>query len=483
MRVVRHAGFVFMLSLAGAAAASGDSRLADASKNRDQAAIRALLLEHADVNARQPDGATALHWAAHWDDMETAQLLIRAGAEVNAANDLGVTALSLACTNRNAAMAAALLEAGADPNLALATGETPLMTTAYTGNAAIVRALLARGADVHARETGQGQTALMWAVSEQHAEAASTLIAHGADVHARSKSGFTPLLFASRSGNLELAGMLLAAGADVNDTAADGSSPLLVATVRGHAAFARFLLENGANPNADGTGYTALHWAAGSWETELTGPHGVMIERDQDWKPLRGLETEKLDLVAALLAHGADPNAQLVKSPPRFGFSVFRVSLLAGATPFFLAAMAGDVEVMRALAQAGADARQGTKDRTSPLMAAAGVGRVLAETRVTPGSSLEAVKLAWELGGDVNAPNAAGETALHGAAHIRADPLVQFLVDKGAALNVKNRRGETPLMIAERTVAAGSAPVFVRTSTGDLLRRLGASVAPDAAPR
>src|SRR5260221_7907413 len=202
---------LLVLSLVGVVAASADRRLPDASKNRDRAAIRSLLREHVDVNARHPDGATALHWAAHWDDVETAQLLIRAGAEVNAANDLGVTPLSLACTNGNAAMAAALLEAGANPNLALATGETPLMTAAYTGNAAVVRELLARRADVHAKETGQGQTALMWAVSEQHLEATSTLIAHGADIHARSKGGFTPLLFASRSGNLELGGMLLAA--------------------------------------------------------------------------------------------------------------------------------------------------------------------------------------------------------------------------------------------------------------------------------
>jgi ankyrin repeat protein len=473
---------VSVLSLVSIAAESADRRLADASKNQDQAAIRALLHEHADVNARHPDGATALHWAAHWDDLETARLLIRAGAELNPVNDLGVTPLSLACTNGNAAMAAALLEAGANPNLALTTGETPLMTAAYTGNAAIVRVLLARGADVDGKEASQGQTALMWAVSEQHTDATSTLLEYGADVLARSQGGFTPLMFASRLGNLELAGTLIAAGADVNDTAADGSTPLLVATVRGHVAFAKFLLENGANPNAHGAGYTALHWAAGSWETELTGPHGVMLQRDQDWKSLRGLETEKLELVTALLGHGADPNAHLVKSPPRFGFSVFRVNL-DGATPFFLAAMAGDAKVMRALAAAGADQRQGTKDNTTPLMAAAGVGRVLAETRVTPSSSLEAAKLAWELGGDVHATNAAGETALHGAAHIRADALVQFLVDKGAALNVKNRRGETPLMIAERTVAAGSAPVYVRTSTGDLLRRLGANAVPDVAPK
>jgi ankyrin repeat protein len=136
--------------------------------------------------------------------------------------------------------------------------------------------------------------------------------------------------------------------------------------------------------------------------------------------------------------------------------------------------MAGHADVMRVLADAGADPQRPTKDGTTPLMAAAGVGRVLAETRLTADGSVEAARLAWELGGNVNAANAAAETALHGAAHIRSDTLVQFLAEKGAALDVKNRRGETPLMIAERTVAAGSAPVLVRTSTGDLLRELAA---------
>ena len=115
------------------------------------AVIRSLIQEQADVNGRHADGATALHWAAHWDELETARLLIRAGALANVANDLGVTPLSLACTNGSAAMADVLMAAGADPNLALASGETPLMTAARTGRVGLVDALLARGADLHAR--------------------------------------------------------------------------------------------------------------------------------------------------------------------------------------------------------------------------------------------------------------------------------------------------------------------------------------------
>lgn len=466
---------LFLLSLQSVAAAGGDPRLPDAAKNRDSAAVRLLVEERADINGRHPDGATALHWAVHWDDLELVELLVRAGADVNAASDLGVTPLLLACTNANAAVAGALLKAGARPDRALPTGETPVMTAARTGNADLVAALLSHGADLHTAEPVQAQTALMWAVSEKHGRVVRLLLEHGADLHARSKGGFTPLLFAARTGDLESAGLLLAAGATVNDTAADGASALLVATVRGHVALAQFLLDQGADPNAAGAGYTALHWAAGSWETELSGPRGIRIERDADWEGIRGLGARRLDLVRALIAHGANPNALIERAPPRVGFTVFRSAGLTGATPFFLAAMAGHADVMRGLAQAGADPRRPSKDGTTPLMAAAGVGRVLAETRLTADGSVEAARLAWELGGDVNVANAAGETALHGAAHIRSDTLVQFLVEKGAVLDVSNRRGETPLMIAERTIAAGSAPVFVRTSTGDLLRKLGAA--------
>lgn len=455
-------------------AASGDRRLPDAAKRRDGQRVKALIGERANVKGRHPDGATALHWAVHWDDVETAALLLRAGADPNAVNDLGVTPLWLACSNGNVSVATALLEAGADPNLALPSGETPLMTAARTGHPAIVRALLDRGADVRETERVLGQSALMWAVAERHEAVVRLLLDRGANPSQRSTSGFSPLLFAARVGDIAIGTQLLAAGATANETANDGTSALLVATVRGQVAFATFLLDRGADPNAQGAGYTSLHWASGSWETELSGPRGVNIERDEEWAGVRGLGDKRLALVRALLAHHADPDAVVTKAPPRVGFTVFRSSL-AGATPFLLAAMAGHADVMQALADAGADTRRPMKDGTTPMMVASGVGRVLAETRLAPDGSADAARLAWKLGGDVSATNTAGDTALHGAAHIRSDTLVRFLAEKGAPLDVANKRGETPLFIAERTLAAGSAPVFGRTSTGDLLRALGAS--------
>jgi len=462
-------------------AAGADRRLVEAARRQDREAVRTLLKQHVDVNVPQTDGATPLHWAAHWDDLDTADLLIRAGANVQAANSYGITPLALACTNGNAAMVTLLLKAGADPNAARSTGETPLMTASRTGSMEAVKALLARGARVEAKEPQEGQTALMWAISERHADIARVLIEQQADVHARTTSGFTPLLFAARVGDLASTRMLLDAGGDANEASSDGTSALLVATVRGHANVAMFLLDRGADPNASRTGYTALHWAAGVWETELNGANGIITQADDgEWNTLGGVKAGKLELVKALLAHGANPNARLEKTPPRVGYTqlqveqrVAGVNAFPGATPFLLAAMAGDIEVMRALAAAGADPRLKTKDDTTALMLAAGLGRYLAESRVTEPQALEAVKVAFELGADVNAANESGNTALHGAAQVKANSVIEFLVAHGADVNVANKRGQTPETIGD-TVRAGSATVASRTSTGDLLRQLGA---------
>ena len=499
-------GTVLLLSIGSVASAADDLRLVDAVASQDATAVRALLAEQVDLNAAQPDGATAIHWAAHRDDVATAELLIRAGADVNVANAHGVTPLSLASTNANADMVALLLDAGADPNAARTTGETPLMRAAHTGSLRVVDSLLAAGADVHAADPVTKQTALMLAASTRRSDVAQALVARGADVGARSRDGFTPLLFAAREGAVDVARVLLAAGADVNEATPDGTSALIVATVRGQVPVAVFLLEEGADPTAgprvpgrgrgtaqpdpdveaatdaepSGPDYTALHWAAGAWQTELSGPNGIAAERDDEWRAIRGVQNGKLELVGALLAHGANPNARMRKIPPRFGYSQLSyehgkqgVNVFDGATPFLLAAMAGDVEVMRLLSEGGADPHLTTSDGTTPLMVAAGLGRYQAESLVTEPRTLRAVELALEIGADVNAVNAVGNTALHAAAHIKLDALVRFLVARGADVNATNDRGETPLMIAD-SFRAGSSSVSVRTSTGNLLRSLGA---------
>ena len=475
IRCVSGCGLALLLS-AGSVAGANDGSLIEAVRAQDAQAVEALLRAGIDVNAPAADGATALHWAAYHDALPLTDLLLHSGGDVDAANDYGVTPLSLACDNGSAAMVARLLKAGADPDAARSTGETPLMTCARTGNPDAVSALLDAGADPSAAESWQGQTGLMWAAAEGHTEIASVLVAHGADVNARTAGGFTALLLAARGDDLELARLLLDAGADVNATAPDGATPLLVATVRGQARLARFLLEQGSDPNAGEAGYTPLHWAAGSWHTELTGSlRGIETEQDAEWRSLNGVRVGKLELVEALLAHGADPDVRLADNPPQFGFASqrFRVSI-AGATPFLLAAMDANVPVMDALAAAGADTRLATDEGTTPLMVASGLGRVPAETRVTEADTLEAVQFVLDLGAEVNATNLVGRSALHGAAHIRSDAAVQLLVDRGATVQVADQRGITPLMIAE---GGGHIllPGLGGGSTADLLRALGSA--------
>ena len=465
-----------LLAASGLSAGTLGYRLIDAAKTENYDLLKDLLVQGSDVNVRLPDGGTALHWAVYRDSAEITGLLIGAGAAVNAENDYGVTPLALACENGSPALVALLLRAGADPNYTRVTGETSLMTCARTGNLDTVRDLVAHGADINAREPWNDQTALMWAVGEGHLSIARSLIEHGADVNARSKSGFTALLLAARvEAARALVELLLDYNADVNVMALDGTTPLLVATVRGNVPAALELLERGADPNVGASsGYLPLHWAAGSWHTELTGDlRGIETSGDAEWRALNGVQVGKLELVNALLAYGADPDSRLVREPPQFGFASrrFRVNLV-GATPFSLAAMDGNVAVMRVLSDAGADPTLGTGENTTPLMLAAGLGRVPAETRVSEKQSLESIRFLLPLVDDLNQMNDAGRTALHGAAHIRSDAVVRLLVEHGAVVNVTDKRGISPLMIAE---GGGHIllPGLGGGTTAELLRELG----------
>lgn len=472
-----------VLTMVGAAAPDINLLLIEAARTRDVQKVRALLEETVDVNARSTDGATALLWAVHWNDAETADLLIRAGADVNAVNDYGVTPLSLACTNGNAVVVEQLLEAGASPNTAIATGETPAMTCAGTGSTDAVRTLIARGADVNAAEPVLKQTPLMWAVAERHADVVRLLIEHGADVRARTRHGFTPLHFAAREGDLESARLLLQAGVDVNIRSkadpdlkgrgpafaamrSDGSTPLLAATMRGQVKLARFLLEQGADPNIEDAGFTPLHWAAATWEGDLSNPVFGFAD------PMSGIPDRqaKLELVKALLDRGANPNARMLRRPPGFAGGYAEP---VGATPFFLASSVADVEVMRLLLAAGADPKMETASRTTALMAAAGVNRKLAENAATEDQSLEAVKLLLELGADAGHVSANGENALFGPAYRGWNRLVRLLTDNGANVNVVSKAGLTPWLAASG-LGDRFGGVLFNTETAELLVELGA---------
>lgn len=421
-----------MIAACTVATSARDHALIEAAKGKDLSLLRALLAKDTDPNVRQGDGATALHWAAHWDDVNAATLLVRAGADVNAINDNGVTPLALASTNGSAPMAALLLAAGADPNLARPSGETPLMMAARTGKSDVVDTLLAHGANLHATERSKGQTALMWAAAEGHAAVVKTLLRHGADARGRSSSGFTPLLFAAAGGNRDVTELLLAAGANVNEASRNGTTPLHLAIRNNHYAFAGFLLERGADPNAD-AGYAPLHWVAGTMRPDdESGSEGVPAA------------TPKLSLVKTLLAHGANPNARAADYPARLSDGVD----FGAVTPFWLAAMTADVKVMQALVAAGADPLASTTAGTTSLMMAAGYAW-RRNDGVPESDSLEAVKLCVELGVNVNAKNALGQTAVHAATFKGANTILQFLVAHGADVNARNNMGQTALTLAE----------------------------------
>jgi uncharacterized protein len=454
-RVVLYA-MLILLSSATAARANGrvPAALADAAEHQDRAKLETLLKQRADVNAPQADGMTALLWAAYHDDREAADLLMRAGANVKAANRYGVTPLSLACTNGNDALVTALLKAGADPNGLLPGGETPLMTAARTGALASVQALLAAGAVVDAKDDRRGQTALMWAAAEGHAPVVKALLDAKADLHARVPTGLTPLLFAVREGRLDAVRALLAAGADANDgiprnpdrprgyggrLPATGMSALLLAVSNAHFELAAALLDAGADPNAAQTGYTVLHAI-----TAVRRP-GI---GDNDPPPEGSGTLSSLELVKKLATRGANVNAKMTRKVNLNNTRVHEI----GATPFFLAALTADTELMKVLIDVGADPSLTNAEQSTPMMVAAGLAtRSPGEDPGTDREVQEALQFLLDRGADINAVDVNGETAMHSAAYKNLPGTVKFLAAKGARIDIWNREnkfGWTPLVIA-----------------------------------
>ncbi len=444
-----------LLLVCAATAHAGPARatLADATERMDRAQIRALVKQHVNINTPQPDGMTPLHWATYHDDLDIAQLLIRAGADAKAVNRYGVTPLSLACTNGNAAMVAMLLTAGADANAALPGGETPLMTAARTGNITAVKAIVNHGANVEAKDDRRGQTALMWAAAEGHANVVQALIDADADFKLRVPSGFSPLMFAARGGHTDVVRVLLKAGADVNESIPAegrrrgyggrlppaGSTPLLLAVVNAHYELASLLLDAGANPNAESTGYSVLHAL-----TAVRKP-GV---GDNDPAPDGSGNMTSLELVKRLAAKGANLNARMTK---KANLNNTRLNEI-GATPFMLAALTADAELLKTLAALGADTSLTNVENSTPLMAAAGLAtRSPGEDAGTESEVLETVQVLLDLGADINAVDNNGETAMHSAAYKNLPQVVKFLAAHGAKIDVWNKNdkfGWTPLAIA-----------------------------------
>ncbi len=469
--------------------------------------------------AADGDGMTPLHWAVYRDDAATVQSLLASGADVKAITRVGaITPLSLASTNGDAAIIELLLKAGADVKATTSDGATPLMLAAASGSVDAVNVLLSHGADVNAKESAHGQTALMFSAAKNRAAAVELLLKNGADSavtsivqklerprvdedgnplpaapagaagragqggggraggglggQARGASatimgGMTALLLAAREGNIDTVRALLTGGVNVNQTSAsDQTSPLVIAITNGHYDLAKILLDHGADANlATVDGLTPLYdaedteWAEVGW-----GPNPVTFQERVTY----------LDLMKALLEHGANPNARLIK-PLWFRPTSHNQEWVdkKGATAFWRAAQSSDVAAMRLLKAGGADAHLGTDEGVTPLMVAAGLGWGANATRNVPDSWLEAVNYCVELGADVNAKDAYSYTALHGAAYRGDNDVVKFLVQKGAQLDVRSKRGQTVTDMANGPMVNAHLPME-HPDTIALLENLGA---------
>jgi ankyrin repeat protein len=479
-------GFVLVGTNAPVQAAPVISAVADAARADDLVEVRKLIKDHGDVNVPASDGSSGLLWAAYHSNVEMTKALLAAGALVDAANNYGVNPLLQASRNGNVEVMRALLDAGADPTRWHPEGETPLMAASRTGNVDAVKLLLSRGAFVNAADQFQEETALMWASAEGQLDVVKTLLAAGADPNLKAhlstikershadhpSGGFTALMFAVRNGHEDVAKALIDGGADLKATNGDGASATVIAIVNDRFDLAKELIDRGADPN-DGALYFAVDMHDAT--TDARAHDGSRLQPDHPNK------MTSLSLVKALLDKGADVNKPFVGT-------LRSTTLCCGApingTPFYRAAQAADVEVLKLMLEHGAKIEWSPTDTKSkdgearlrrpnpnvgktpvmavmagglgnPFAAGPGFNRLVAPPYREPGSrnTLEALQLLLKAGANPNAKAPDGSTPLHQAVQLEQVGMIRALVAAGAKLDAVNKDNLTPLLLAEKPKA------------------------------
>lgn len=504
--VNRTTGTLLTIMLMASTSCLASEALFDAIRNQDQAGLATVLDTPGTISTPDSQDTYPIHLAAWLGNSKALSALLAKGADPDQHNRYGVTPLELAIQQHDSETVSLLLAHGADPRASLASGETLLMQAAGEGEQEIVADLMKAGAPVDTRDPHAGQTALMFAARAGHAEVVDLLLKHGADPNAATTigpapafiapnsvpgfgfgegilrggvpadrgrrepapGGMTPLLYAARHNHVEVARVLLAAGADINRAEANGIYPLLMAISNDKLEIARLLIEQGSQiNNQDWYGRSPL-WEAVNVRNLYV--HNATFVNGIDRQPY-------LPLITTLLEAGAEIDARTRETPP------FRHHLLeitgslewvdfTGQTPFLTAALAGDLAVMNLLLEYDASPLISTFAGTSPLMAAAGVNWVVAQTWTeSPEQLLAAVQLCHSLGMDVNQANSMGITALMGAANRGSDDIIRYLVDNGADLSMQDNKGRTALDWASGVFLA-THPAEPKPATIALIRQL-----------
>ncbi|HXD75914.1 MAG TPA: ankyrin repeat domain-containing protein [Vicinamibacterales bacterium] len=474
-------------TVVGYAAAGGDPSIITAAKNDDVAAVRAQLAKRANVNEVARDGSTALLWAVYNGNVEMTRTLLAAGAPVNSPNHYGITPLLQAARSGDATLINMLVKGGADVFATHPDGETPLMAVARTGHLDALKILLEAGAPANVADLYQQETPLMWAAAEGHVAVVNELLKAGAEPNRQAhvngiderkhgdypSGGFTALHFAVRNGYGDVAEALIKGGADPKITNADGLTPTMVAITNDRFDLAKKLVELGAPAN-DGSLYFAVDMHDAT--TDMRAHDGSRLRADHQ------NQLTSLDLIRFLLDKGADPNKA-------FQGQLHNTSLCCdpeiNSSPFYRAAVASDVEVLKVLLAKGAKVDWSPSEVKKPGDAAgaagrgrganANVGKTAAYMTMSGGRGaafaagpgfdrigappfrepgdrdpVRALEVLLKAGANANAKMPDGSTLLHQAVSVRRTDAIRALVAAGAKLDAVNKDNQTPLMLAEK---------------------------------